>query len=409
MTSTCILNDCSAYLNDFSTCSNGSFDVTEAMLPCFCTTSAIANYAKCYPCLITVPGQGNALSVAAYTNACNNKGTMSPYNPYLPSYSVGGPTATTGAPRPSNTGSKSEGGSSNTGLYAGIGAGVGALVLGVALFFFMRNRKKNKGPSKSDQLPSPSQHQQQPPLQQIQHQQQQQNQFVQAAHQSPPAAAQYLQQQLLQQQQQPYDYQQQHQQQQYVQQYSQAPQPPPTSTYYPNAAYADPNQQLQQQQFQQQQQQQQQQHYYPTVVPPPPVSQPNPSPTFAPADQHHQHQAAYQQQLQQQQQQQPVSTVPVVDNIATVGNQGDFASAQPALSPIPMPMQTQSHGFSAASSPAATVISSSVGQATTVYEPSPQVKPQAVPHNPQYVEQSFVSAPSSKNPQYIDPSVAYHQ
>ncbi|KAG0372404.1 hypothetical protein BGX24_000305 [Mortierella sp. AD032] len=128
----------------------------------------------------------------SFTGFPTNTGSFPP----APTGGSGGNSGNTGGnsttPPPEKSGS-------NTGLYAGIGAGVGVVVLGVALFFWQRNRK-NKKPapvstsSKTDHLPPTpailpvhNSHQQQPTAPAVPHQ----YQYQPAPPPPQPTAAQY--------------------------------------------------------------------------------------------------------------------------------------------------------------------------------------------------------------------------
>ncbi|KAG9327651.1 hypothetical protein KVV02_006355 [Mortierella alpina] len=289
----CFTRDCMAFYNDSTQCGAlYSPTITPEMLNCLCTPTVIADYTKCQPCLVTVPGNENTtISVDAYVTSCKNKdmGPVNPYNPSMPipTSSGSGSLRPTTGPGSSTGGGGDSGSSNNTAMYAGIGAG--------------------------------------------------------------------------------------HQQQQH-------------------------------------------QGYYPTVVAPPPVSQPAPSPTFPTTDPYYQ---------QQQQQQQQVPHQPAPTTSATGEGIASVASAQhstpdyhsPAASLSPMPMPGQSHSYSAFPSPTTTVMSGSVGQSTTVFEPSPAAtatstisKPIVSVHGPQFIEPVSTSVQPNRpaNPQYVAPADSYH-
>ncbi|KAF9028828.1 hypothetical protein BGZ52_007131 [Haplosporangium bisporale] len=154
------------------------------MEKCLCTSSALAAYTPCYPCLAN--GIPDVVSPALFAVACSNSVAS-----YLP-YELYFPDITTNPARPPSTGttnggSGSSGGSgggnggggnggggnggdsgssNNTALYAGIGAGAGVLVLGVALFFYFRNKKsKSRNSTKTSKADAPSSL---PPMQSVQ-------------------------------------------------------------------------------------------------------------------------------------------------------------------------------------------------------------------------------------------------
>ncbi|KAG0326823.1 hypothetical protein BGZ99_008925 [Dissophora globulifera] len=424
-TSTCILTECAAYLTDANQCTNSTLVVTPENLSCLCTTTVIADYTTCYPCLITVPGVSNTLTVAAYTSACQNKQPINPVGSSFPSYTVPGnpqPTTNTGSNNSSSGNSSSSG--SHTGMYIGIGCAVGAVIIAIAAFFVVRSRRNLKQDGKSAEYAAVGPP---PPMQQVP-----QNQFVQpnaAIALLPPQSQQQYQQSPYQQQQLGYSQPQQQQNQlvysQPQQQQHQAfmQQPPSASGYYATPFFADPNQQ----------QQQQQQTYYPTVATPSVPTQPTPSPTFAANDSY------YDQQPQQQQQQQTyhqpaVASITPQASVATVSGLPDqqqpyqYQQQQdhnPALTPMLMPSQSNTHTLYSAStsSPTATVMSASV-PATTLYEPSvaatdspaiattdtAAIKPAVSSHGPQYYNNQYESQTTGpKNPQYISSEGAYHR
>ncbi|OAQ31136.1 hypothetical protein K457DRAFT_17624 [Linnemannia elongata AG-77] len=440
MSASCVLTDCMDYYGLYNNCLIQYPSSAIQQEKCICTSTAIAYYTKCYPCVTSLPTTtGPIMSVANYTATCNAL-SSSPGTGYTFSGFTGLPTSTGGYfPIPSgtggsgsgsnnsNSGSSDKGSSSNTGLYAGIGAGVGVVVLGAALFFWHRSRKNKKHtkvppppamqavhnhqppPHSQPSHPAvPLQHQYSQPSAQAGYQQQhpdQQNHFQQ---QQNPYQQQYSDQQ--QQQQNHYQPQtvvpQQQQQQQYTSQ------PPVVTNFYGQAgggSYPDPNAYDPNQQHQ---------GYYPTASTAAPLPQPVPSPTFPPNE--------YYQQQQQQQQQQAQHTFSPVVTTSGIHQQQE---------PMPMPEQSNPYGLTSPSattnttaySPAMTTSNSTSYEtpATTAfaYEAPASIVPPVAgtagvnkvsTHGPQVIpgqEQQHPAANYPKNPQYVEPHYnnnAYH-
>ncbi|KFH68226.1 hypothetical protein MVEG_05044 [Podila verticillata NRRL 6337] len=399
MTSTCTLTDCLSYYTDYTICTGGSNNVTQAMLPCLCTPKVIGEYTTCYPCLLaTNPTVAQNLTVAAYTEGCAKK-DLNGNNPYPTGYPTGYPTSAS-PPGPTNTGSDNKS-SSNVGLYAGIGGGVAAVILIAGLFFYFRRKKPSNskvdyaavpgggGPGAAaaaqNQAPLPppppmqqvypQNYQQQyltPEQQQLQQQQYQQQQLQQQQFQQ----QQFQQQQQLQQQQLQQQYQQQQQQQQ-QQQYEQQAQAQPaytlpasqpaTSSYYANN----------------------QQGYYPTAVPTS-VPQPTPSPKFTPT--------TYQ----------PEAVASINNAQIYHANTSDYQNQQQ----VPLPGQNYAQSSVYSPTIATNISSPTVVSEQNVVKPveaSPakaHQDPKAKP-GPQLYERETQYTAQSNNPQLIDPN-AYH-
>ncbi|KAF8942535.1 hypothetical protein BGZ47_006396 [Haplosporangium gracile] len=367
-----------------------------------CVLTDCMDYYTLYnSCLIQYPGKGG------YTFS----GLPTSTGGYYPVPSTGGSGGSGGNSNNSNSGSSDKGSSSNTGLYAGIGAGVGVVVLGAALFFWHRSRN-NKKPAKTAELPPPpamqavnSHHQSppQPPLPTVPVQYQYTQPQTQTGYQQNQYQQQFPDQQNQYQQQYP-DQQTQYQPQTVVPQQQQyTSQPPIATTYYAQAggssypdpnAYADPNQQHQ--------------GHYPTASTAAPFPQPVPSPTFTSNDYY-----------QQQQQAAQHSFSPVVTTSGVHQQQ----------EPMPMPEQSNPYGLTSPSattnttaySPAMTTSNSnSYGTPATTpfaYEAPASIVPPVAgagagaggvnkvsAHGPQLFHvQEQQAANFPKNPQYVEP------
>ncbi|KAF9932689.1 hypothetical protein FBU30_007531 [Linnemannia zychae] len=414
----CLLTDCMSYLTIYQTCVAAYPSYGPDQDKCLCTTSAIASYKTCYPCASTQPSTGTPFpTIDQYTSLCNSAngpnigggftftGLPTTTDRYPPAPTT---TGTNGSNNSNNGGNTSEKSSSNTGLYAGIGAGVGIVVLGLAFFIWHRNRKpKDVGkhtPVKTEQIPSVpaiqpvNNYHQPPPAPAVpvfqQPQPQQPPAPVVPVFQHPPPQVQPQPQPL------------------YQDQYQYNPQPLSPSQYPPqpqNGYYAQPGVYQDPNMYDPNQQQQGQ---YPSVsAPAPPAPFPQPSPTFASND-------YYQQ--QQQQQQHTFSPVATAVNI-------------PPQEPMPMPEQSNPYGLASPSVGTTTAYSPAMTTTTTSYDAqTPAVTSAglaAAAHSAAYeapasttIAMSKVSTHGpqaiadqghhavSKNPQYIEPfnNTSYH-